>query len=44
MPTHDQIRNFGKKLAEQLGYQQVMEKADSLVVLLASQQKNRKIK
>jgi tRNA wybutosine-synthesizing protein 1 len=44
MPTHDQIRNFGQKLGEQLGYQQVMEKADSLVVLLASQQKNRKIK
>jgi len=44
MPTYDQIRNFGQKLAEQLGYEQVMEKADSLVVLLASQQKNRKIK
>jgi tRNA wybutosine-synthesizing protein 1 len=44
MPTHDQIRNFGQKLAEQLGYEQVMEKAGSLVVLLASQQKNRKIK
>ncbi|MCJ7698518.1 MAG: 4-demethylwyosine synthase TYW1 [Thermoplasmata archaeon] len=44
MPTHDQIRNFGQKLAEQLGYEQVMEKADSLVVLLASHQKNRKIK
>lgn len=44
MPTHDQIRNFGQKLAEQLGYEQVMEKADSLVVLLSSQRKNRKIK
>jgi len=44
MPTYDQIRNFGQKLAEQLGYEQVMEKADSLVVLLASHQKNRKIK
>jgi tRNA wybutosine-synthesizing protein 1 len=44
MPTHDQIRNFGQKLAEQLGYEQIMEKADSLVVLLASHQKNRKIK
>jgi len=43
MPTHDQIRNFGQKLAEQLGYEQVIEKADSLVVLLASHQKNRKI-
>jgi wyosine [tRNA(Phe)-imidazoG37] synthetase (radical SAM superfamily) len=44
MPTHDQIRGFGQKLAEQLGYEQIMEKADSLVVLLASHQKNRKIK
>ncbi|MCX6662892.1 MAG: 4-demethylwyosine synthase TYW1 [Euryarchaeota archaeon] len=44
MPTHDQIRNFGQKLAEQLGYEQVMEKPDSLVVLLASHEKNRKIK
>jgi tRNA wybutosine-synthesizing protein 1 len=44
MPTYDQIKNFGQKLAEQLGYEQVMEKADSLVVLLSSQQKNRKVK
>jgi tRNA wybutosine-synthesizing protein 1 len=44
MPTHDQIKNFGQKLAEQLGYEQVMEKADSLVMLLSSQQKNRKVK
>ena len=38
MPTFNQIKTFGKKLAEQLGYEQVMEKADSLVVLLSSQQ------
>ncbi|VVB61138.1 S-adenosyl-L-methionine-dependent tRNA 4-demethylwyosine synthase [uncultured archaeon] len=44
MPPYDQIKNFGQKLAEQLGYEQVMEKADSLVVLLSSQQKNRKVK
>ena len=44
MPTYDQIKNFGQKLAELLGYEQVMEKADSLVMLLSSQQKNRKIK
>jgi tRNA wybutosine-synthesizing protein 1 len=43
MPTFDQIKNFGQKLAEQLGYEQVIEKADSLVVLLSSQQKNRNI-
>jgi tRNA wybutosine-synthesizing protein 1 len=44
MPTYDQIKNFGQKLAEQLGYERLMEKADSLVMLLSSQQKNRKIK
>lgn len=44
MPTYDQIKNFGQKLAELIGYEQVMEKADSLVLLLASQQKNRKLK
>jgi len=44
MPTYDQIKNFGQKLAELLGYEQVMEKAESLVMLLSSQQKNRKIK
>ena len=44
MPTYDQIKNFGQKLSELLGYDQVMEKADSLVMLLSSQQKNRKIK
>jgi tRNA wybutosine-synthesizing protein 1 len=42
MPTHEQIKNFGQKLAVQIGYEQVMEKADSLVVLLASQHKNKK--
>jgi tRNA wybutosine-synthesizing protein 1 len=44
MPTHDQIKNFGQKLAEQLEYETVIEKADSRVMLLSSQQKNRKIK
>jgi tRNA wybutosine-synthesizing protein 1 len=44
MPTYDQIKNFGQKLAELLGYEQVMEKADSLVMLLSAQQKNRKVK
>lgn len=36
MPHHDQIKSFGGKLAEQLGYQLVKEKEDSLVVLLSS--------
>ena len=44
MPHHDQIRDFGQKLAGKLGYQQVMEKEDSLVVLLSSTHKNKKIK
>jgi tRNA wybutosine-synthesizing protein 1 len=42
MPTHEQIKNFGQKLAAQIGYEQIMEKADSLVVLLTSQHKNKK--
>jgi tRNA wybutosine-synthesizing protein 1 len=42
MPTHEQVKNFGQKLAEQIGYEQIMEKADSLVVLLTSQHKNKK--
>ena len=44
MPTHDQIKNFGHKLAEHLGYELVMEKEDSRVVLLSSQHKNRTVK
>ena len=44
MPTHNQIRSFGQKLAEQLGYEQVMEKQDSLVVLLSSKHMNNKRK
>ncbi len=42
MPTYEQVKNFGQKLATQIGYEQVMEKTDSLVVLLASQHKNKK--
>ncbi len=44
MPHHDQIRNFGQKLAEKIGYTQVLEKEDSLVVLLSSQQTYKKVK
>jgi len=44
MPTHEQVRTFGQKLAEKLGYESVKEKTDSLVVLLASQNKTKKIK
>lgn len=44
MPTHEQVRAFGQKLAEQLGYEQINEKADSLVMLLAADHKNKKVK
>ncbi|MBN1281227.1 MAG: 4-demethylwyosine synthase TYW1 [Candidatus Thermoplasmatota archaeon] len=40
MPTHDQIKHFGQQLAEQLGYEQLMEKPDSRVVLLGAQKNN----
>lgn len=39
MPTHEHVRAFGRRLAQSLGYELVMEKEDSLVVLLAHQQK-----
>ncbi len=39
MPTHDQVKHFVQRLAEHLGYHLTMEKADSLVVLLAQQPK-----
>jgi tRNA wybutosine-synthesizing protein 1 len=44
MPTYDQIHSFSGKLAEHLSYELAMEKEDSLVVLLAAQKKNNKIK
>lgn len=44
MPTHDQIKSFGQRLAGHLGYELVMEKADSFVVLLAQHQHDRKVK
>lgn len=44
MPTHEQITTFGQKLAAQLGYHQIHEKANSLVVLLSTGEKTKKIK
>jgi tRNA wybutosine-synthesizing protein 1 len=35
MPSHESIKDFGKKLAELLVYKTIMEKSDSRVVLLA---------
>lgn len=43
MPHHDQIRAFGQKLAEKVGYEMIMEKEDSHVVLLSKSQKNTKV-
>ena len=34
MPSHKKVKEFGLKLAEDLGYNFSMEKADSRVVLL----------
>jgi tRNA wybutosine-synthesizing protein 1 len=44
MPHHDQVRSFGQKLAERLGYEPVMEKEDSLVMLLTAQHNLKKVK
>lgn len=42
MPRHHQIKYFGQKLAELLGYELVKEKEDSLVVLLSSKHTDKK--
>jgi tRNA wybutosine-synthesizing protein 1 len=34
MPSHENIRKFGEKLASLMGYEMLMERADSRVVLL----------
>jgi len=39
MPSHDNVRHFGEKLADSLGYELAMEKPDSRVVLLTSDPK-----
>jgi tRNA wybutosine-synthesizing protein 1 len=39
MPSHESVNHFGTKLADCLGYDLSMEKADSRVVLLTEQQK-----
>jgi tRNA wybutosine-synthesizing protein 1 len=43
MPSHENVRNFGNQLAELMGYEYIMEKPDSRVVLLGKNQNNRKI-
>lgn len=39
MPPHDSVRDFGKNLSECLGYELIMEKPDSRVVLLSKKSK-----
>ncbi|MBU0496398.1 MAG: 4-demethylwyosine synthase TYW1 [Candidatus Thermoplasmatota archaeon] len=43
MPTHAQVQHFGRLLASELGYEVLMEKEDSRVVLLGANKGNRKI-
>ena len=43
MPSHDDVYDFGKKLATSLGYEIAMEKPDSRVVLLTRQPKATRI-
>jgi wyosine [tRNA(Phe)-imidazoG37] synthetase (radical SAM superfamily) len=35
MPFHNNVHDFGSKLADHLGYELIMERSDSMVVLLA---------
>lgn len=45
MPSHNKVYDFGKKLADYIGYDLVMDKPDSRVVLLSRDKKiNTKIK
>ncbi|MEM4245652.1 MAG: 4-demethylwyosine synthase TYW1 [Candidatus Thermoplasmatota archaeon] len=41
MPTHDQVRFFSQKLADEISYEYIMEKQDSLVALLGTDPKKR---
>jgi len=44
MPSHKQVKYFGEKLAEFIGYETSMEKSDSRVVLLTRDPKKQTIK
>ena len=39
MPSHNSVHDFGKALAENLGYELIMERPDSRVVLLSKHSK-----
>jgi len=43
MPFHDSVRDFGSKLASQVGYEFVMERPDSMAILLSRYPKTAKI-
>ena len=43
MPSHASVRDFGNKLAGLIGYENIMEKSDSRVVLLGKNPKKREI-
>jgi tRNA wybutosine-synthesizing protein 1 len=44
MPSHDRVKKFGEKLGTLLGYELLMERSDSRVVLLGDSSKESKIK
>ncbi len=44
MPSHEKVKDFGKKLSDETGYDFIMEKSDSRVVLLGKNKKDRIIK
>jgi wyosine [tRNA(Phe)-imidazoG37] synthetase (radical SAM superfamily) len=35
MPFHNSVHDFGSKLADHLGYELIMERSDSMAILLA---------
>ena len=39
MPSHEEVKSFGEKLSQKIGYDMTMEKADSRVVLLSKNNK-----
>ena len=44
MPSHENIYDFGTKLSENLGYELIMEKPDSRVVLLTDNRLMKNVK
>lgn len=44
MPSHENVKDFGSKLAESIGYENIMEKPDSRVILIGKNPNKRLIK